>query len=723
MGSVPQTTSLRGDVLERTHILKDILSHIDEYSREDDEIDYSALKKYVLQPVIAEEFDPETQIRGFLKTFRHTLSYNAAFSRIASKELRDQIEDFINGKHAKDAIGERGFHLLSHKSEPVQHHFSLITELKKLLIGGLELKAVVKDILHPRHQYIKDLPIIYEDVQNKQVVECYSNVPFENWGLTVKNTPHLTFLPNTVRGVQNIVQFAIKHKYRVRCAGYRHSWSSIFSEDNGIFISFVNLHTVTTLPDPMSIVPGEYDASTVPELKTIELREETVVGKKRLCRIGAAVTNEEFRRWSVASKAWAFPADVILVEVTIGGVNGPICHGAGLAHKTLSDYVRRIEYVDCNGLLQVVDDPYLLKAAAGAFGLLGVVTHITFELDAMTYAVMQPLKEDVGLGVPPLSKEDIPVALRSAWYNAPDAADQIAQATTEFNIRAATHYYSEWFWFTYQRKVWTNTFNTTSDPAGATQYPDDANVFLQWIQGWLGGVITTVPLFNAIPGYWQAQLIASLGMAALPPTFGEHKTPTYKTLLPDALHFRRGVQNMRVRDLELQIPLPPRKDDPTKPDFSIVQRAWWDVINLVYEDADTGGDPSSAMRLALEMRIMGGSDMLLAPQKGNDLGTLSIEVLTLPDAVSDNEWHGFAQRVVDLWTSYGGNVRPHWAKEWEQFTFKGVEARKYMKEVAFVDQIPEFRDALAEIGKRHGWTLDEVQKRYSNKLWDELVFE
>ena len=76
-----------------------------------------------------------------------------------------------------------------------------------------------------------------------------------------------------------------------------------------------SMQTVTTLPDPMSIVPGEYNPVTVPELKRIELKEETVPGKKRLCRIGAAVTNEEFRRWAVAGKAWTFPADVILVEV------------------------------------------------------------------------------------------------------------------------------------------------------------------------------------------------------------------------------------------------------------------------------------------------------------------------------------------------------------------------------------------------------------------------
>lgn len=179
---------------------------------------------------------------------------------------------------------------------------------------------------------------------------------------------------------------------------------------------------------------------------------------------------------------------------------------------------------------------------------------------------------------------------------------------------------------------------------------------------------------------------------------------------------------MRVRDIELQIPLPPCKDDPSKPDFSIVQRAWWDVIKLVYEDAETGSDPSSAMRVAMEMRLMSGSDMLMAPQKGNDLGTLSIEVLTLPDAVADDEWHDFAQRVIDIWMGYGGNTRPHWAKEWDGFKFRGVEARKYFKEVAYKDQIPKFRDTLGLIGKGHEWTLEELQQRFSNELWDQLVY-
>ncbi|KAJ4303386.1 hypothetical protein N0V90_002279 [Kalmusia sp. IMI 367209] len=704
---------LRREHLERTHILKEILNHVDDYA-EYDKIDYGTLKDEVLKPVLAETFDPETQIRGFIRTFRHTLAYEAAIGKIASEELKRQIDEFVDGKDAKDVVDGKEFRVDLHKKP---------TELKKLFVCSIDLKAAINDVLHPKHKHVKDLPIIYEDTKDTKLIECYSEVPFSNWGQTVHNSPKFTFLPTTVRGVQRIVQYAIANKYRVRCAGYRHSWSPIFSQDNELFISFVNLDTVNTLPDPTSLIPGEYNPTTVPELKTIELREETVPGQKRLCRVGVAVTNEEFRRWAIAGNAWSLPADVILVEVTIGGVNGPICHGAGITHKTLSDYVRRIEYVDCNGELRTVDDSIHIKAAAGAFGLLGVVTHITFELDAMTYAVIKPLKEDVGLGIPPMDKTDIPVALRSDWFDSPDAHQLILSATEEFKQRAANDYYSEWFWFPYQKKVWTNTFNTTTDPTGAINYPEDSGVFLQWVQNWLGGVITTNPFFNAIPGYWQAQLLATLAMASLPPTLGEDKTPTYKTFLPDGLHFRRGIQNMRVRDIELQIPLPPRKDDPAKPDFSIVQRAWWDVIKLVYKDADSGGDPSSAMRVALEMRLMAGSDILMAPQKGNDLGTLSIEVLTLPDAVADDEWHDFAQKVIDLWMSYGGNIRPHWAKEWDRFKFNGQEARQYLKEVAYKDQIPEFRNMLKQIGEQHGWTLEQLQRRFSNELWDKLVYE
>jgi hypothetical protein len=121
---------------------------------------------------------------------------------------------------------------------------------------------------------------------------------------------------------------------------------------------------------------------------------------------------------------------------------------------------------------------------------------------------------------------------------------------------------------------------------------------------------------------------------------------------------------MRVRDIEFEIPLTPLASDPSRPDFTNVRRAWWDVINIVYRDTNT------PMRLTLELRIMNDSDMIMAPQRGNNLGTASIEVLSIPDSVTDEEWQPFIQEVADTWMSYKDaegkslNVRPHWAKEW-----------------------------------------------------------
>lgn len=539
-------------------------------------------------------------------------------------------------------------------------------------------------------------------------------------------------MPTTVLGVINLVKYAEERDLRVRCAGHRHSWSSIFGGDKQILVSFADPATVNNIPDPISLNPESHTGKNVSELQSIELKEFTS-GGKRLCRVGAAVTGEDFRRWALANNTHTLPVDVILVEVTMGGVNGSICHSAGINHKTISDYVRRIEYVDVHGKLQTVSDPLQLRAAAGCFGLVGVVTHITYELDPMTYAVMKPRKVDVGLAIPPMSKSDIPwdLAKHSSWLSDPDWAQQLEAAVVNFETRAANDYYSQWFWFTYQQRVWVHTWNTTTDSTGAEDYPGGAGTFIQWLQGWIGGVMTSHPLFNALPGSWQAQLLATSGMAALPPSFGEDEEPTVKTALPNALHFRRGTANMRVHDMELGIPIPEKAG---KPDFDVVRRAWWDVIRLVYdykrEDVGNPLDPSCPMRLTLELRIIGGSDILLAPQWGNQWGTAAIEVLSVPDTVDDGEWHGFLDRVADVWIGRGGTVgrsrgqpmvRPHWAKEWEGIKLGGLGAREYLK-LAYSDQFGSFKRTLEGMGEAQGWSLRDLAERFSNELWDELIF-
>ena len=64
--------------------------------------------------------------------------------------------------------------------------------------------------------------------------------------------------------------------------------------------------------------------------------------------------------------------------------------------------------------------------------------------------------------------------------------------------------------------------------------------------------------------------------------------------------------------------------------------------------------------VTLEMRIMGGSDIIMAPEYGNSFGTCSIEILSLlkerkkdTDQRKEREkWLKFMQEILTKWSSY-----------------------------------------------------------------------
>lgn len=125
------------------------------------------------------------------------------------------------------------------------------------------------------------------------------------------------------------------------------------------------------------------------------------------------------------------------------------------------------------------------------------------------------------------------------------------------------------------------------------------------------------------------------------------------------------IQNFHVRCTELIIPIPPLESDPSHPDWSVVQRAWWDALSIVTDDMKKTG----ALRIVLELRIMGSSDIIMAPQTQNKFGSACIEVISNLASGEDGSWQPLVQKLVDAWTSYEDkgqklNVRPHWAKEW-----------------------------------------------------------
>ena len=539
-------------------------------------------------------------------------------------------------------------------------------------------------------------------------VQYLEREEFRNWGQTIRNVPALTFIPRTKTGIRNIVRWAAANGLRVRAAGYRHSWSDVYSADGEVLVSMLPLYDVEHLPSP------EPPIDSADELQGIEVVGTVVEDgtTRALCRIGAATTNEQFRRWCLdeggGNWAWTIPLNVIMVEITWGGSNAPICHGAGRLHPTLSDLVAEIEFVNAKAELQVVSDPVLLRVAAGCFGLLGIVTSLTLKLDPMSYATLRPETRRLALAVPPPAGFQVPAAVDMTGIGPAD----LDEASSRFADQCENDYYAEWFWFPFQKDCWVNCWRNDGARAQSEPYPGDWGTLVQQTEEYLAQ-LASESVFRILPGRLQAELFGALAMANLP------GGDVVVTPLIEALHFRRGIQNFRVLDMELEIPVPARGDDPARADWSVCQQAWWAAIANVLDRSD------APMRVALEMRIMGGSAITMAPQHGNALATCSIEVLTTPLTAHD-EWVAFMQDIADGWTSltdHAGsllNVRPHWAKQWQEIQFHGRPAVDYLRDVAYRDRIPEFRSGLRTIAAEGGYEVHDLAL-FGNRVFDTLL--
>lgn len=715
------------DIISQTHSSDRLRQIAQEIKKEDNDFQIQLpglrelLKDYVAPNV---EVSPVDYTRRLLKVFKDSTTDGTYSDVLGLYDANEKaaIESFVKGESL-------------HNVGPQFEQGPSPGAREELPTIGAAPENIIKAAWHNVHDAVETAVHgvhIYDDAQSKNKVSLYYDLEWANWGGTQiqkhKNAPKITAVPQTSYGIQQIIKYAKKHDMSVRASGYRHSWSPIFGRNGQIAISTLGIHRSTKLPNIESVTQFFYPET---ELNSITMISKPEKGKKRLVRVGTAVTNEKLRRWCNTQKLDAqstMPMNVIMVEITLGGSNAPICHGAGRRHSTLSDLVHTIEYVDCNGNMQTLSkdkDPELMKTAAGSFGLLGIVTHITLELEPMSYAVMTPSKLPLlkAVPLPPnMSEEDIPHPFRLNLTK-----EQRAQAQADFEARGRDFFYSEWFWFPYTSMVWVNCWNNVEDGTGAVEYPSRIDVFGQFIQTVSIQILSAsgaiLNLQKKLP-HAQATLISKLGLDTMPDYSGPGKA--VKTQLPNALHFRRAIQNVRVRDMEFEMPLQPVKGTlkdakwGDEIDFSLAQQAWWDAILTAYRHQD-----KCPQRMPLEMRITGPSEITLAPFRGHNLGTCSIEVLTL-DAMKE-VWEPYAQEVCNRWLSYKDKegkyltTRPHWAKEWWYLEVRGQPMREYLKET-YHDALIEFRSNLEKIAQKQGWNLEDARKRFSNELFDELVY-
>ncbi|KAJ3559702.1 hypothetical protein NM688_g179 [Phlebia brevispora] len=648
--------------------------------------------------------------------------------------------------------------LKSYEEDPRLEPFVKIltaVEAPEIDYGSSEVETIIQDLKKLNQELIPEKPkkevVIhrffdaahagkYEDMEgtelaaetpgltDKDVQEVDTAKVFSNWGKTVSFNVDHTLVVRTVAGVQKVVRWAAQqpNKPKVRVAGFRHSWADIFGQDGDIIMMFLPYDTLTKIP---FVSPDPSWSSELTGKNAIQL-VDSVTGQAppadhAFCKVMAGVTNDQFREWSFENKTVCIPFNVIMVEITFGGSNAPVCHGAGFSTTTLSDLVREITYVDATGNLQTINDRTELLAASGCFGFLGIVVSLTLQVDKMSVTEMCPVKLPLPLTIPPPPGYKLPWQVKAMMFLHGIGEKQLRKAQQDFIERCEKDYYLEWFWFPYQTDCWVNTWskrppgpNDTSTKA----YPqvDGVNgVRSQQVQATLAEVLVNCPLFKGLKGYMQAYVLGLGGMLALPDI--QNPKDAIKTYTSEALHFRRGIQNFRCLDTEWEIPITTVNGHRN---YEQIQRAWWDAITMIYSRED------APVRVALEMRLTGGSDVLLAPQRGNHVaGTASIEILSTLVTPKDT-WASAMQQVADMWTSpelkdeHGKAMYPrqHWAKQWEGVKVRDKDIKAYLKEDAYKEAFAEFRTDFEQIVTKRGSTVEQTLGMFGNALMRDLIF-
>jgi len=540
---------------------------------------------------------------------------------------------------------------------------------------------------------------------------------FENWAGTLSgNSSVRTFFPRTISGIQEIIKMAKSQGARIRPSGIRHTTTPfIWGVDNdrqpqlGHTLEYVLAMVPQEVSDQLSYAREhegwENDTDLVFMDGPLDVWEENGI-KRASVRMGASSLNSHYFDWALKNN-WTFPSNTIQHLMTIGGVATPMCHGAGIMHKTIADRILKIEYVDSEGELQYVDDPELLPAAAGSLGLLGVVTAITYKVDEMSYARFWPRNWEGGV---------------EAFYNFD--GEGIPDETIELMENS---YYFEMIQFPVHHNVIGNLWLDAWDNKGRaedaiTPLLTDIEEEYQIAYLFLGEAANQVFRFlqkatgNHNYLYWTYGMLtawdSSVGMLAI--------DEPITTTITEAMHWERGLHYISTNLFEVNIPIPPTAEG--TPNWEIVKQSWKDMMNISAQFNAENKYPSD---LGMESRLMAGSDLLLAPQHGNKW-TQSIEVSGSP-LVPREIWEEFKNALALKWSNYVDPLtgeklimRPHWAKEFPNKV--GDDDYTTWAKKVFAPQIPEFMSLLKKVIQSNNGSFENSMKMFSTKYLD-VLFE
>ena len=536
------------------------------------------------------------------------------------------------------------------------------------------------------------LPEIPPDDINKAIRPF--DKKFSNWSLTFHSNPREILLLKTK---QDVIKFILKAKNenkKCRVTNYAHSFSPMFADDGQLLGKMLPDKWTELQPDDFPIkFNKELTRAWVPgyPLMFCQLIMNKNENDYRII-VGGATSNALYiqlceKRFEEG--LYEFPAEyanVLQLYQSWPGTHCMSCHGSGINTTNISVYVERLNIINANGEEKIYKGDILQKMASH-MGLLGIVIELEIRMLPPYYGIYKPFYIDFEEAFPKPKNMD-PNDISDLDWLQKDVCD---------------NWYNEYFWLPFQKDVYVNSFPMEKDAKDSTLYPPSKTV--RRLQELLTSVNELInvgwPKDEDSPlAKLRTKALATATNFALETLDKSVKMPAY-----NAIHFKYGIQNTRVLDMEFSIPMPRLKDKNgndvldkegrTVPNCNIARHLWRQTRDTLERWHKRKLYP---MNLPLEMRIIRGNNFNLCTGNGVDF-VCTIEVLTTHGKKSSNDlFADFMQDLLNDWIKvyksldrhYGVKMcRPHFGKMWSGLKIEGKDIYEHLRK-SYQNDIKEF---------------------------------
>lgn len=158
--------------LNNHYILGEIIDHVGELSGEFPKVDLEELISQLTQ-VKSKNFNPEVQLRGFLKVFKKTRTYQDGYSKLDGP-TKSRLDAFIQGRSAADVTGQE---IPILQPRPTANHRSKLLGIIRRLLGFLQRLHIHKSGVKNLGKDLKatKAPLIYEDEERTKLIKVRQN--------------------------------------------------------------------------------------------------------------------------------------------------------------------------------------------------------------------------------------------------------------------------------------------------------------------------------------------------------------------------------------------------------------------------------------------------------------------------------------------------------------------------------------------------------------------